>query len=74
MATSEERMTVLQNHFHQQLYSTSKSREEIDRILERVRAGRADATDTRWVNSVRSVLCGIDECECATNELGERAI
>jgi hypothetical protein len=67
-------MTVLQNHFHQQLYMTNKSRDEIDRLLGRLRAGRASKGDRRWVGTVRSSLCGIYGCDCTKNELGERKI
>jgi hypothetical protein len=68
------RMTTLQNQFHRKLYQTSKSREEIDRIIYRIQSGRADAVDRRWVRRVRGVLCGIDDCKCATSEIGERGI
>jgi len=53
---------------------TNKSRDEIDRLLGRLRAGRASKGDRRWVGTVRSSLCGIDDCTCAQNELGERKI
>ena len=65
-------MTILQNTFHGQHYKSSKSRDEITRILDRLAAGRADAGDRRWSRRVRSELCGVDGCTCARNEIGER--
>jgi len=67
-------MTVLVNHFHGQLYQTTKSREEVDRIIERLASGRVGGTDIRWATRVRSELCGIEDCTCARNEIGERDI
>ena len=63
--------TTLTNNFHGTEYTTTKTRGEIDRILDTQPDDRTPA-QRRWVTRVRRELCGINGCTCALNDLGER--
>jgi hypothetical protein len=65
---------ILRNTFHDTAYHTSLNRDEVDYIAHQA------ATDPRslepsemdFVRTVRKVLCGMDDCRCSRNPLGER--
>lgn len=65
-------MTTLRNDFHGTAYQTPKSREVVDRIIDRMSWGHASEAERAWARKVRKTLCGMSDCQCANNILGER--
>ncbi len=63
-------MTTLTNTFHNTEYRSTKSLDEIDRIVSTNPWNRADA-EKAFVHRVRKALCGVDGCTCG-DDLGRR--
>lgn len=66
-----KRPTHLTNSFHNRGIYTSKTREQIDAILDTLPDNRT-YKDRAWIRRVHSALCGVKGCACGRNELGER--
>ncbi len=63
-------MIKIKNSFHGTEYRTTKSPEEIKEILDLAPWHRT-AREDKWVDRVRTRLCGVEGCECS-NDLGAR--
>ena len=65
------KFTILTNSFHHTEYRTTKSRDEITDLCIRIACGDATASEESFARKVAKTLCGMPDCVCRTNYLGE---
>jgi len=66
------KLTPLTNSFHNRTIYTSRTRAEIDEILDTMPIDRT-ASERAWVKRAANALCGVRGCTCGRNEIRERA-
>jgi hypothetical protein len=56
---------IVTNKFHRTEYRTRKTREELDRIADRIAAGHATPAEKRLERKIWRTLCGMSDCKCS---------
>jgi len=64
------KQVMITNDFHNTKYRTSKTPEDIKRILDTAPWNRTPA-EKRWCRTVWQRLCGVKNCTCS-NDIGAR--